>query len=71
MKKETDITPESMDAAKARAMIQAENQHRADACMADIQATLARHKCTLQFIEVRVNGQPVQTLLQAVPQAEQ
>lgn len=61
---------DELDSTRARALIQAENQKRAEACMADIQSALTRHKCALQFVEMRVNGQQTQAVFQAVPQEQ-
>ena len=68
MSKQTaQIDEQSMDAAKARALLQEENKARSQACMAEIQKTLEKYQCSLQFIAVQVNGQTHQAAFQAVP----
>lgn len=61
------IDEDTMDTAKARALLAEADKQRSAACMAEIQKVLEKHRCTLQFVEVRVNGQTTQTAIQAIP----
>lgn len=40
-------------------VIRQRKQRRADACMAEIQEALERHRCALNFTETKVNGEVV------------
>ena len=59
------MSDEQMTPERARQMLQIERRERERACMEAIEAAQKEHRCKLNIVEVRVNGQLAELRIQA------